>query len=154
LRAKDVLFGEGALRVLGKGRGGGKWRTIPMHPAVGEELGRLLQGVSGETRAFELSRSGADRLLQRAAERAGLGPPTTRVSHHDLRRTFGRLAHSTGMDLVQLKSLLGHASVDMTAHYVGLDADEMRAGLQRFVEEVGAPRLRAARDGGPGRGPS
>jgi len=152
LRAKDVLFAEGSIRVLGKGRAGGKWRTIPMHPAVRIELERLTRGRPDDARLFEVSRSGADRWLQRAARRAGLGPPAARVSHHDLRRTFGRLAHSAGMDLVQLKNLLGHASVDMTAHYVGLDSDEMRAGLQRFVDGIGAPRSVQAPRGTP-RGP-
>jgi integrase len=162
LRAKDVLFDEGSIRVLGKGRAGGKWRKIPMHPAVREELARLAGRIPEGERLFPLSASGADQLLQRAAQRAGLRPPAVRVSHHDLRRTFGRLAYSTGMDLVQLKNLLGHASVDMTAHYVGLDADEMRAGLQRFVDGVGSlrtpgPARRAAasrrwRPSGPVRG--
>jgi hypothetical protein len=35
------------------------------------------------------------------------------------------------MDLVQLKNLLGHSSVEMTVHYIGLDADRMRSGLSR-----------------------
>jgi integrase len=149
LRAKDVLFDERSLRVLGKGRAGGKWRKIPMDPTVAEELQRLANAVPGDARLFAMSSSGADRLLKQAVGRTGLGPPDGRISHHDLRRTFGRLAYSSGMDLVQLRNLLGHASVDMTAHYVGLDADEMRAGLQRFVDAVvmpGAPEEPGGRE--------
>ncbi len=145
LRAKDVLFDERCLRVLGKGRNGGKWRRIPMHPAVGDELARLVLGAPEEARVFPISRSGADLLLQRAARQSGLTAEGVRVSHHDLRRTFGRLAHAAGMDLVQLKNLLGHASVDMTAHYVGLDTDEMRAGLERFANSFGPTERTAPR---------
>jgi integrase len=130
LRGKDVLLEEGCLAVLGKGRNGGKWRKIPVHPVVKALLRPFVRGLSPEGRLFDLSSSGADGLLQRAARRAALKGEALRVSHHDLRRTFGRIAYGSGMDLVQLKNLLGHSSVEMTVHYIGLDADRMREGLQ------------------------
>lgn len=130
LRRKDVLLDEGCLRVLGKGRDGGKWRKIPMHGTVRTLLYSNVSALSEEDRLFDLSASSADLLLRRAAHRAGFDTEGIRVSHHDLRRTFGRVAHEAGMDLVQLKNLLGHASVEMTVHYIGLDADRMRKGLE------------------------
>jgi hypothetical protein len=45
------------------------------------------------------------------------------------------------MDLVQLKNLYGHNSLDQTVHYIGLDEDEMRAGLDRLASFIG-PFLR------------
>ena len=36
------------------------------------------------------------------------------------------------MNLVDLKNFFGHKSVDMTAHYIGLDEDHMREGLAKF----------------------
>jgi len=84
-----------------------------------------------------LSRSGADLILRRVAERAGFPSLGLRVSHHDLRRTFGRVAHKAGMDLVQLKNLYGHTSMDQTVHYIGLDEDEMRDGLNRLANFIG-----------------
>lgn len=137
LRAKDVGLGDGCLRVLGKGRNGGKWRTVPIFPAVRSDLEVALVGHGPADRLVPLSRSGADSLLSGAAKAAGLTARGVKVSHHDLRRTFGRLAHAAGMDLVQLKNLLGHTSVEMTVHYIGLDADTMRAGLERFREAIG-----------------
>jgi hypothetical protein len=41
------------------------------------------------------------------------------------------------MDLVQLKNLYGHSSLDQTVHYIGLDEDEMRAGLDRLATFLG-----------------
>ena len=131
LRRKDVLLDEGCLAVLGKGRNGGKWRKIPIHPVVKALLRTFVRRIPLERRLFELSSSGADGLLQRAARRVPSQVLIHRVSHHDLRRTFGRVAYASGMDLVQLKNLLGHSSVEMTVHYIGLDADQMRAGLRR-----------------------
>jgi integrase len=148
LRLKDVDFDRGRLRVLGKGRNGGKWRTLPMFPETARLLRGLGTGADEAERVVPLSRSGADLVLRRAAERAGFLDLGVRVSHHDLRRTFGRLAHRAGMDLVQLKNLYGHTSLDQTVHYIGLDEDEMRAGLDRLATLIG-PLLRTARgDGG------
>lgn len=135
LRRKDVRFEEGTISVLGKGRFGGKWRNIPMHPAVNLLLQAGVGGLAEDSRIFPLSASGADLLLERAAVRAGFRTEGVRVSHHDLRRTFGRIAHASGMDLVQLKNMLGHTSVEMTVHYIGLDAERMRTGLTRMSIE-------------------
>lgn len=136
LRAKDIFTDEGCVRVLGKGRNGGKWRTIPLHPQVRAVLAARLRDSAPEERLLPLSRSGADLVLRRAANRAGFGARRIKVSHHDLRRTFGRLAYASGMDLIQLRNLFGHSSVDLTAHYVGLDTDGMKTGLERFARSV------------------
>ncbi len=139
LRWPDVDFSARRLRVLGKGRNGGKWRVIPMFPATEKELrearGRA-HGCRPDGLVVGLARTGADLLLQRAVTRSGLDQAGVRVSHHDLRRTFGRLANEAGMDLVQLKNLYGHASMDQTVHYIGLDEDRMREGLDRLARLI------------------
>ncbi len=138
LRVVDVQVLEGMLHVRGKGAQGGKWRKIPGHPEVLRDLIAWNRGRDPAETVLPYSRSGADRLLARAAASIGPEGPST-VSHHDLRRTFGRLAHEAGMDLVQLKNLLGHASVEMTVHYIGLDTVRMREGLGKFARYVSAP---------------
>lgn len=132
LRLRDVLPAEDSLMVRGKGRYGGKWRKIPLHPIARRAVSRPEPGSRPDDLLLPLSRSGADALLSRAARRAGLDRAGVKVSHHDLRRTFGRLAHDAGMDLVQLKNLYGHSSIDMTVHYIGLDTERMREGLERL----------------------
>lgn len=141
LRAKDIDFGRQRVRVLGKGRNGGKWRTLPIFSETARVLLPASSEMNEDSRVLPLSRSGADLMLRRAANRAGFPSLGLRVSHHDLRRTFGRLAHKAGMDLVQLKNLYGHNSLDQTVHYIGLDEDEMRAGLDRLASFIG-PFLR------------
>jgi len=142
LRHQDVDVAAGRLRVLGKGRHGGKWRTVPLSAETARALLVLPKPATPSQLLLPLSRSGADLLLRRAARRAGFPEDGLRVSHHDLRRTFGRLAHKAGMDLVQLKNLYGHTSLDQTVHYIGLDEDEMRAGLERLTSMM-APSLGA-----------
>ena len=147
LRVKDVLLDEGCLLVNGKGGHGGKWRKIPMNSAVSRDLACWVRHRQPDDRIIPLSRSGADLLLARAKREAGMGNELV-VSHHDLRRSFGRLAHEAGMDLVQLKNMLGHASVEMSVHYIGLDSDRMREGLDRFskyIRQTGSPVLASKR---------
>lgn len=137
LRWQDIDLSAHRLRILGKGRNGGKWRTIPLFSATESVLRSQRSATPGTTRLVARSKSGADLLLRRAVERCGLGREGRRVSHHDLRRTFGRLSHQAGMDLVQLKNLYGHVSLDQTVHYIGLDEDQMRAGLDRLAHLLG-----------------
>lgn len=137
LRVKDVLVNEGCLRVLGKGRHGGKWRNIPLQGDVERLLRAWTKNKRPEERLVRLSRSGADAALQRAARRSGLIASGIKVSHHDLRRTFGRLANASGMSLVSLQGLFGHASPDLSAHYIGLDFDELRNALARMGTYIG-----------------
>jgi integrase len=141
LRLKDIDFGQQLLHVLGKGRNGGKWRTLPMSSETAKILRSIPIREDPNYRVFPLSRSGADMVLWRASQRADFPRQGLRVSHHDLRRTFGRLAHKAGMDLVQLKNLYGHTSLDQTVHYIGLDEDEMRVGLARLATFI-SPWLR------------
>ena len=136
LRGKDVDLKRHRLRVLGKGKNGGKWRTIPLFPETEKILRRQAARDDSNAPVVPLSRSGADLLLRRAAVRSGLIRRGICVSHHDLRRTFGRLSHQAGMDLVQLKNLYGHCSLDQTVHYIGLDEDQMRAGLDSLARAL------------------
>lgn len=145
LRAQDILVGEGCVRVLGKGRDGGKWRKIPLHPLVARLLRPRTLGLAPADRLFPYSRSGADYLLRKAVVASGLARSGVKVSHHDLRRTFGRLSHEAGMDLVQLKNLFGHASMEMTVHYIGLDAEAMRSGLTKLSRHLGLERSSGSR---------
>ena len=47
------------------------------------------------------------------------------VRPHDLRRTYARLSHDAGMDLVAIQQNLGHADIKTTLRYIGsLDADQ------------------------------
>jgi len=148
LRAQDVNLTEGWLNVRGKGRMGGKWRQIPLSDLARSELTGWLKNLSPEARVLPYSASWADLQLSKAARAAGFAQRGVHVSHHDLRRTFGRIAHESGMDLIQLKNLFGHSNLDMSVHYIGLDMDRMREGLGQIDRAVG-PLVRsqkAARD--------
>ncbi len=68
--------------------------------------------------------------------KAGLG----KITQHDLRRTFAKLAHQGRAPLEQIQISLGHASIQTTERYLGLrqnlhDAPCDRLGLMGWGKE-------------------
>jgi integrase len=133
VRDLNLALPNPTMRVLGKGRHGGKYRTIPIQPVAYAVLVETTLGQPPTTAIFPHHERTADHDLRRAASRAGLLVP---VSGHDLRRSFGRIAYQAGVSLVDLKYLYGHESVDMTTHYIGLDEESARRGLTAFGEAM------------------
>jgi site-specific recombinase XerD len=63
---------------------------------------------------------------------------------HDLRRSFASLAVNAGVDIYQIKNLLGHSSVTVTQRaYAHLQQNTLRS-----ASEVVAKTLEAAQRGG------
>lgn len=60
-------------------------------------------------------------------EKAHNGHPWRGHYPHLLRASFATEMHRSGMDIGALSQLLGHASPDTTARYIGMGIDELRA---------------------------
>ncbi len=75
-------------------------------------------GLSAERIQVELRRFGRS-----------LGMRT--LGTHTLRRTFGRMAYDAGVDLLTIRDLLGHTTVEMTARHIGIRIEKLAAGLAR-----------------------
>jgi len=133
VRDLNLVLPNPTMRVLGKGRHGGKYRTIPIQPVAYAVLVESTLRKPVTAAIFPHHERTADHDLRRAATRAGL---VVAVSGHDLRRSFGRIAYQAGVSLVDLKYLYGHESVDMTTHYIGLDEESARRGLTAFGEAM------------------
>jgi integrase/recombinase XerD len=122
----DVNFQTGAVLVrLGKGR---KARVT----AIGAHTRRALityrrsRKVGEEDPLFQtdegmrLSPMGLRSIFERLGKRAGF-----KISPHMLRRTCAVQSLRGGMDVITLQKILGHASVEMTAHYCALLSDDV-----------------------------
>jgi integrase len=156
-------FRGGQIDVLGKGRLGGKRRSIPYHPKTPAELRYCMQlreamaeaaqrrhGVAavpdavvvwergGVLHAYQ--ESGVDKMLKRAAERADL--PQESVANHVLRRTGARIQWLAGTPIATIMRTLGHATEEQTIGYLGLNLNDMRAGManaERYLEGLDVP---------------
>ena len=120
----------------------GRVRTVPMPSwakaaldgwaaATGIDSGSVLRRVSKAGRVGPSS-LGAQSIFETVAgygDRIGV-----RITPHDLRRTFAKLAHQGRAPLEQIQISLGHASIQTTERYLGLrqnlhDAPCDRLGL-------------------------
>lgn len=120
------------LTVLGKGRRGGKWRTVGMSPLAWEVLLPTVQGRRSSDRVYPFAYRTGDMDIRNVGRRVGI--PS--VSAHDLRRTFGRLYWEDTKDLVGLQHIYGHESIEMTAYYIGHDLTQMATGLRIHAESM------------------
>ena len=91
----------------------GRWAT-----AAGISSGAVLRRVDKAGRVGDgpLTTQGVFEAVVSYARQAGLG----KITPHDLRRTFAKLAHLGRAPLEQIQISLGHASIQTTERYLGL----------------------------------
>lgn len=139
LRLGDLFFGEGYLRVTGKGD---KQRLVPFGPSVRERLSAYLEvragqaaGRSEETlflnnRGRALTRVMVFTLLRQAVRDAGIDK---RVSPHTFRHSFATHLLEGGASIRQVQELLGHESITTTEIYTHLDNEHLRQTVERHL---------------------
>ena len=77
-----------------------------------------------------------DSARNSAAKRGGLG----RVRNHDLRHTYGSLAHAAGASLIEVADLLGHSTLAMVRHYGHSYTDRLQAVSDKVQLGVPSPQ--------------
>ncbi len=139
LLREGVYVREACLRVLGKG---GKERLVPLGGQALKAIGLYLAHGRAPARDAKadrhlflsrrgdpLSRNMVFTLVQRAAQRAGIGRP---VSPHTLRHSFATHLLEGGANLRVVQQLLGHESIATTQVYLHLDMGQLREALERY----------------------
>ena len=133
VRDLDFALPRPTLTVRGKGRFGGKFRTIPMDPMTRAVLLEWVEGRGPDEGVCPVGHAVAD------AELAHLGQACdipARVTGHVLRRSFGRIAYRAGVPPPTIQRICGHVSIDQTLHYVGVDQEEMTEGFAVFDQHM------------------
>ncbi|MBQ3083527.1 MAG: site-specific tyrosine recombinase XerD [Alistipes sp.] len=135
LRMGDLFFGEGYIRVTGKGD---KQRLVPISDTARERIYAYLDerapASSNEevlflnNRGKQLTRVMVFTILKEAARRAGI---EKRISPHIFRHSFATHLLEGGAGIRQVQELLGHESILTTEIYTHLDKEHLR----RTVEE-------------------
>jgi integrase len=154
LKVGSFLTGHvNTVQIHGKGRYGGKHRTIYWHPDTGQILEEYLETVRKETirRAREVDpkakvpdelfiyehkgnlypykKTAIDRFLRRLGERIGM-----KLSNHDLRRTCGRMMYRSGVQIEIIARIFGHTDTRTTARYLGLDLEDMNSAMHKYAQ--------------------
>ena len=115
LRLSDLFFGEGYIRVIGKGD---KQRIVPLPDdlanTVMETQGYLFPGRFGGHVEESYIGDHISRLLPDG------------YAAHSLRLRFATTAYAATHDLFVVAELLGHESVETTEHYVAMPDGRLR----------------------------
>lgn len=135
LRLSDLFFGEGYIRVTGKGD---KQRLVPVSAAARDKIQLYLEErrkarTNGEVlflnnRGKGLTRVMVFTILREAARRAGI---TKHISPHTFRHSFATHLIEGGAGIRQVQEMLGHESILTTEIYTHLNREHLR----RTVEE-------------------
>lgn len=140
LRRSWLHFGEGFIRVVGKGD---KERLVPIGPEAIHRINLYLElerahlprrpkaedVVFLNARGGPLSRMSVFNLVKELAMKAGI---RKRVSPHTFRHSFATHLVEGGADLRAVQEMLGHASITTTEIYTHLDREYLRSNILQF----------------------
>lgn len=131
---------KGELHLVGKGE---KSRVVPVHPKLREALAAWLAERPSKPGAdsaalftsFRATRMTTDALgdvISRITAGAGL---EDEVTAHRLRHTFGTELTRSGVDIVTVAELMGHASLETTRLYTRPTADDMQRAVDLLTTD-------------------
>ncbi len=148
LRLRPQDFKGDRVNVLGKGRMGGKWRTVKYRPDTKEIIGEwllkrermieaakvidpkikvpeafLIHQRGGRLVAYQ--KSGIDKILTKLRKRVEiLYERKLSFSNHTLRRSGGRILWLAGVKIETVGAILGHEDTRTTIKYLGINLDD------------------------------
>lgn len=137
LRLCDLFFGEGYVRVVGKGD---KQRLVPVSDVAREKVQAYLDCRKGKrsgeeilflnNRGKRLSRVMVFTVIKQAVLRAGIDK---RVSPHTFRHSFATHLLEGGASIRQVQEMLGHENIATTEIYTHLDKTHLRETVERCL---------------------
>ena len=125
----------------------GRPRTIPMSRPVEVELRSLKQDASSDEHVFSHARTGLKLTTFRHAwEGACKEAKITGLRFHDLRHTFATRLRAKGVHEMDIMSLLGHTTLQMTSRYTHAMPENLRTAVDSLNKRPlpFRPRPRAA----------
>ena len=137
LRLSDLFFGEGYIRVMGKGS---KQRLVPISNVARERIMIYLDERKNKdsknqdvlflsNRGKALTRVMVFYVIRDAVERAGIEKS---VSPHIFRHSFATHLLAGGASIRQVQEMLGHESIETTEIYTHLDTSRLRETIEKI----------------------
>ena len=137
LRMSDLFFGEGYIRVIGKGD---KQRLVPVSTMARDRIQLYLERrrplrASEETvflnnRGCKLTRVMVFTVVKQATDRAGIDKC---ISPHTFRHSFATHLLEGGASIRQVQEMLGHESILTTEIYTQLDNEHLRQTVETGI---------------------
>ncbi len=148
LRISDLFFGEGYIRVVGKGD---KQRLVPISRIARDRIQIYMdfrrdseerarhrgkpqksnsEFVFLNNRGEQLTRTMIFKIIRQAVDRAGINK---NVSPHTFRHSFATHLIEGGASIRQVQELLGHENILTTEIYTHLDYNRLRTTLENHL---------------------
>ncbi len=136
LRLGDLFFGEGYIRIIGKGD---KQRLVPISGVACERIQRYKEVRTKKTtedtlflnnRGTKLTRVMIFNIIKQAAFLAGIDKS---ISPHTLRHSFATHLLEGGANIRQVQEMLGHESILTTEVYTHLDTTNLRQTIDTHI---------------------
>lgn len=139
LKVGDLFFGEGYIRITGKGD---KQRLVPISGMARERIQLYMESRNAATvgpkrrsdeavflnnRGSKLTRVMIFTIIKQATTRAGIDK---KVSPHTFRHSFATHLLEGGASIRQVQELLGHENIVTTEIYTHLDTRHLRQTLE------------------------
>lgn len=129
----DVNFNDLKVHVrFGKGS---KERITYLTPVARQHLKKYLASRSDVVLALfinakgdRLQSSGIQFILKQIEKRSGV----TNVHPHRFRRTFATKLAARGMDVQEIRALLGHSDINTTMRYVYTNDDQIKSSYEKY----------------------
>ena len=137
LQIGDLFFGEGYIRVTGKGD---KQRMVPVNSIARDRVQLYLETRNQHkgskdtlflnNRGTKLTRVMIFTIIRQAAARAGINK---KISPHTLRHSFATHLLEGGADIRQVQELLGHENILTTEIYTHLEISHLRQTVENHI---------------------
>ena len=137
LKLGDLFFGEGYIRVTGKGD---KQRLVPISGIARDRIQLYLEvrhtdrrsedSLFLNNRGSKLTRVMIFTIIKQAATLAGIDK---KISPHTFRHSFATHLLEGGADIRQVQELLGHENILTTEIYTHLDTTHLRQTVQEHL---------------------
>ena len=137
LKLGDLFFGEGYIRVTGKGD---KQRLVPISGIARDRIQLYLEvrhtdrrsedSLFLNNRGSKLTRVMIFTIIKQAAMLAGIDK---KISPHTFRHSFATHLLEGGADIRQVQELLGHENILTTEIYTHLDTTHLRQTVQEHL---------------------
>jgi len=135
---------KGEIHLVGKGE---KSRTVPVHPKLREALAAWLNerpGMPGaesaalftSVRGTRMTTDAIADVISAITTAAGMDD---HVTSHILRHTFGTELTRSGVDIVTVAELMGHASLETTRLYTRPSAADMQRAVDLLSADGSTP---------------
>lgn len=137
LQIGDLFFGEGYIRVTGKGD---KQRMVPVNSIARDRVQLYLETRNQHkgskdtlflnNRGTKLTRVMIFTIIRQTAARAGINK---KISPHTLRHSFATHLLEGGADIRQVQELLGHENILTTEIYTHLEISHLRKTVENHI---------------------